>query len=187
MKSTKKLLLASAAVAICALPVCIMAESAIAKTVTTKTVVQHQEFPTDGRVEFSVFDLNNDHVLTMQEVGKKLFYIYDTDGNEVIDNNEFDNKKVVTIAPVQKNTYTFVDYDNDGHAEEATYTYETFLERSLLAEFDEDMDGLSAEDFIETSFLKLDDDGSKAIELEEWEEEYMARVKPENAEQERYN
>lgn len=182
MKLSNKLLLASAS---CAL-LFSTAPANADTTVTTKTVVHQKELPNTNKTNFNAFDLNEDGILSMQEVGEKLFYIFDTDGNEVIDNIEFDHKQVMTIIPMQKDTYTYVDIDNDGKTDSATYTYETFIQQSQLMRFDENMDGLSPADFIEMSFLELDDDKSKVIELDEWKEEYTAKVRPANAEQERY-
>ncbi len=183
MKHSHKYLLATAA---CAL--LLGAPSVQAETITTKTVVHQQPLPENAqKINFSAFDLNQDGILSMQEVGEKLFYVFDTDGNEVIDNIEFDHKQVMTIIPMEKDTYKYVDWDNDGQPESTTITYETFIDQSMLMAFDKEMDGLSPADFIEMTFLELDDDKSKAIELEEWKEEYHAKIKPANAEQERYN
>ncbi len=181
MNFINRMLLASAA---CAL--IIGSQPANAETVTTKTSVHQKDLPNIEKTDFGAFDLNHDNILSMSEVGKKLFYIFDTDGNEVIDNIEFDHKQVMTIIPMEKNTYQFVDFDTDGKTDVATYTYETFFQQSGLMRFDQDMDGLSPADFIEMTFLELDDNNSKAIELDEWKEEYTAKVKAANAEQERY-
>lgn len=182
MKFTK-LLMASAAC--CAFIISAPAVNADT-TVTTETMVQQKDLPNVKKTNFSAFDLNEDGILSMQEVGTKLFYIFDTDGNEVIDNIEFDKKQVMTVIPMEKNTYTYVDFDADGEAEEATYTHETFFEVSGLMRFDDNMDGLSASEFIAHSFLELDDDKSAVIELEEWQEAYEESVRPATAEQERY-
>ena len=158
-----------------------------AGTVTEKTIVTQKELSNVQKINFDAFDLNKDNILSMAEVGEKLFYIFDTDGNEVIDNVEFERKQVMTIIPMEKRTFIFSDYDDDGHAESSSYTYESFIQQSQLMRFDKDRDGLSPADFIGMSFLELDDDKSKAIELQEWKEEYIAKVFPSSAEQERYN
>jgi hypothetical protein len=179
---SKRLLLASAACIACAVPFKSQAE-----TITKKTVIHQKNIEGVQKTNFKAFDLDNNGILSMNEVGEKLFYIFDTDGNEVIDNIEFNNEQVMTIIPMEKDTYTYVDWDDDNQPEQVTYTYETFIEESPLMRFDEDMDGLSPADFIESSFLRLDDDDSKAIELDEWKEAYIETVIPENAKQERYN
>ena len=183
MKTPSKLLLASAA---CFALVSV--KPASADTVTTTTVVQPQELPEGSNVvNFSAFDLNGDNILSMNEVGEKLFYVFDTDGNEVIDNIEFDNKNVMTLTPMEKDTYTFTDWDEDGVAESATYTYETFYQESGLMRFDKNKDGLSPADFTGHTLLELDIDNSKVIELDEWKKAYIASVAPDNADNERYN
>lgn len=181
MTMSKKFLLTTTVLALFAGP-------ALAQTVTTTTVVKQTELPPQiEKTDFMAFDLNKDNILSMQEVGKKLFYIFDTDGNEVIDNIEFDQKRVLTIIPMEKQVLTYVDLDNDGRTDEATITHETFIQKSGLIVFDEDLDGLSAADFIKLSFLQLDDNNSKVVELDEWEKAYTAMTHYPNAEQDRYN
>lgn len=155
-------------------------------TSTTQTVVTPVDLPNMEKTNFSAFDLNKDGILDMVEVGTKLFYIFDTDGNEVIDNIEFENKKVMTIIPMEKETFKFVDYNGDGAADDTSYTHEAFFKTSGLMRFDQNMDGLSPHDFVEQTFLVLDDNNSKAIELDEWKEAYIKYARPPVAEQERY-
>ena len=182
MKLSGKVLLASAAC------VALMSVApANAETVTTKTVVHQKVVPDTDKVNFSAFDINHDGVLSMDEVGEKLFYVFDTDGNETIDNLEFDHRQVMTIIPMEKDTYTYVDWDNDGDVDESTYTYQTFFQQSGLMRFDNNMDGLSPAEFINEGFLALDDDKSTVIELDEWKEAYQHSMRPSAAEQERYN
>lgn len=154
---------------------------------TTKTVVHQKDLPNTKKTNFSAFDLNEDGILSMKEVGTKLFYIFDTDGNEVIDNIEFDHKQVMTIIPMEKTTYTFIDFGGDGDTDVADFTYEDFFKKSGLIRFDKNMDGLSAGEFIGYNIRELDDDDSTVIELEEWKEAYEEARHAPNAEQERYN
>lgn len=168
----------------------LLAGAAHAETVTTttRTVVQQQPIPPgDVLMNFQQFDLNGNGILSMPEVGEKLFYIFDTDGNEVIDNIEFNRDRVVTITPMEKITVKMVDIDSDGVSEASNYTYETFNQSSGLARFDGDLDGLSPADFIDTSFLALDTDSSKAIELDEWKKAYISSRAPLSADQDGYN
>lgn len=156
-------------------------------TMTTKSVVNQK--PIDGhvQVDFNSLDLNKNGILSMAEVGERLFYIFDADGNEVIDNIEFGQNRVITIAPMEKHTLKMVDFESDGNVELSTYTYETFSRTSGLTRFDEDRDGLSAAEFIDTSLLKLDTDDSKTIELDEWKKHYIASRAPKAADQDGYN
>jgi hypothetical protein len=181
MKKLGKLMLASAAF------VALSTGAAHAETVTTTTVVTPQAVPNMIQTDFAAFDLNGDNVLSMKEVGTKLFYIFDTDGNEIIDNIEINNRQVMTIIPMEKKTFTFVDLNNDGHAEASSYTSEAFIKDSRLARFDKNNDGLSAGEFVEKSFLELDTDNSKAVELDEWKKAYIASLSAPNADPDHYN
>lgn len=156
-------------------------------TTTTRTMVTPK--PVDAlRVNFDAFDRNRNGILSMDEVGEHLFYLFDTDGNEVIDNVEFYNKRIITIAPMEKHTLKMVDVENPaGTVTSSTYNYETFYSTSGLTRFDSDLDGLSPAEFIDSSFLKLDTDNSKAIELDEWKSAYALSRTPLAARQDNYN
>ena len=158
-----------------------------AETVTTQTSVTQREIPATNKVNFASMDLNKDGLLSRNEVGRKLFYIFDTDGNEVIDNMEFDTPKVITVIPLEKKELTMIDFDDDGTADVTQYSSEEFANYSMLNRFDKDQDGLSAEEFIGTSFLKLDTDKSKVIEIQEWRDAYIQSLSPKSAKQYRYN
>jgi len=158
-----------------------------AATIETKTVTTQQHQSGVDTVNFMAFDLNNDGVLSMSEVGEKLFAIFDRDNNGNIDNHEFDAKRVITIIPMEKETFRFVDYNNDGVAEETSHTYQTFMETSNLMRFDKDRDGLSAAEFIQVDYLKLDKNDDHLINMQEWKDAYIASRKYPNADQERYN
>jgi Ca2+-binding EF-hand superfamily protein len=185
MKSYKKALAVSAAVL--ALGMVVSSAQAQSDTVTTKTMVVPKEIPNINRVDFAEFDLNNDGVLSMEEVGEKLFYLFDNDGNHVIDNIEFTNRKVMTIVPMEKHTYTYIDHNSTGTVDKTKYTHETFYEQSMLARFDDDVRGLSPESFIGHSFLEMDTNRDGAVDIHEWKAAYIKSVLPEVAKQERYN
>lgn len=158
-----------------------------AETYKTTTITKQTEIANATPVDFSAFDLNQDSRLSMAEVGEKLFKVFDTDGNSIIDNIEFKNKKIITIVPMEKKTLTFVDYDSDGKDDEGHYTLETFSQKSQLSRFDKNNNGLSPAEFINVGFLELDDNNSKVIEIDEWKEAYTKMLHYPNAEQERYN
>lgn len=152
----------------------------VGETVTTTTT------PAITTLTMAELDANNDMMLSMEEVGEKLFFIFDQDGNEVIDNIEFENNAVLTMRPVDVQKYTYVDINNDGTIESSSYTYEMMYEQSGLIQFDDNADGLSPADFLETSFLETDDNKDKTIDLQEFQEVYIASRAPKSAEQERY-
>lgn len=163
-----------------------LSPAAQADTVTTKTYVQAQELENVNAVNFKVFDTNKDGIFSMSEVGDKLFESFDTNNDDLIDNTEWNTKTVITVIPMEKETFQFVDYDDDGLSEKSSYTYQTFYQASGLIGFDDNQDGLSAADFIETPLLELDDNDNKMIDKEEWGEAYKeSRMK--HAEQDSYN
>lgn len=153
-----------------------------------KTVITTPEVrPGINYIDFNRMDRNHDGILSRSEVGAELFYLFDRDGNEIIDNVEFDRVGVYTLTPLQKETVFKIDFDEDGMADVTEYNVENFLDRTRLSRFDTDNNGLSPREFIRSSFLKLDDNDSKAIELDEWEKAYTASILPKAAEQDRYN
>ena len=180
---SKSLLLAGVAVAAIGLG----SVSSHADTVTKQTTVTQKELPDTYKVNFSAMDLNHDGILSRSEVGRKLFYIFDTDGNEVIDNVEYGKNKVLTIIPLEKTELTMVDFDDDGKPDVTKYTSEQFADFSMLNRFDKDNNGLSAEEFIGLPFLKMDTNDDKGIDIEEWRAAYIASLSPESAKQYRYN
>lgn len=157
-----------------------------AETVTTQTYVETKDVPGTKAIAFSAFDVNKDGEYSMEEVGEMLFEIFDTNNDKLIDNLEWDNKNVYTITPMEKETFKFVDHNSDGLTDEATYTYDTFYKASGLIKFDEDEDGLSAQEFIGIGFEELDDTEDKMINKEEWQKAYLATL-PEHAKNVNYN
>lgn len=161
--------------------------AAHADTVTTKTVVQQKDIPNVNRVDMTMFDLNHDKILSRDEVGEYLFKVFDTDNNHNIDNIEFKQPKFITLIPMEKETMITVDFDNDGVPDKAEHTYESFVQLSQLGRFDDDQDGLSAKEFINTGYEVLDDDEDRQISLEEWKEAYGELLHITVNEPERYN
>jgi len=163
-------------------PVAVDAQTETTVTTTDTTVSKTQWettretlLPTDTRVINLVdFDLNSDRILTRREVGTRLFKIYDTDGNEAIDNNEFEHRAVLTVVPVKTETTVTYDYDGDGVTDRASMTSSTFLERTMLARFDANANGLSPREFTGRAFLAADVNSDKIVNMEEWEASYNA-------------
>ncbi len=152
--------------------------AAQAETVTTETYTEPTRPSNSIQVDFKVFDLNNDGIYSMQEVGERLFESFDTNNDDLIDNTEYNKNIVMTITPMEQETYQFIDNDDDGYVEKSTYTYETFYQTSGLARFDDNADGLSAHDFVDKSLQELDKDDDNLISLKEWKQAYTASVKP---------
>ena len=127
-------------------------------------------------------------MLEPEEVGEKLFYQYDLDGNETLDNIEFNKELMVNFAPVEETRVFFVDYNNDGVLESEEVKQDVVMARTGLDRFDTDGDdGVTAREFIGQSFLQLDTDDSGMIEMREWKRVYMEKMAPQAANNEIYN
>jgi hypothetical protein len=177
---TKKLLLYSTALLALG---CLAAVPGRAETVRQNTTVTQVEIPNAEKIDFSAFDLNKDGVLSRAEVGEKLFYVFDVDGNHVIDNIEFNRKTVLTFIPMESQTVTAYDFNDDGHPEVTKVTYSTFMERSGLARFEKTSDGLAPSDFLSPrAFNQLDVNKDKVIDIAEWKGAYIKSLDKRNKE-----
>lgn len=154
----------------------------VTKTTSTTPMMIEGAIP----VNFTYLDVNGDGILSRAEVGEKLFFLFDTDGNKVIDNIEIKKSQVITLIPFEKTELTMIDFDDDGKADIVDVTSDEFMAFSMLNRFDKDNDGLSAEEFIGHSALELDTDKSGVIEYPEWKEVYLKSLSPLNAKQWRY-
>jgi Ca2+-binding EF-hand superfamily protein len=162
--------------------------SASATTIGTETRLVYKPIPEATVVDFRVFDGNRDNILSMEEVGEKLFYTFDKDGNQLVDNIEFTRPMVLTFAPMERITMQYVDFNNDGMADKTTQTQEQFMQQTGLSRFNRDGTGLAADEFIGVPFKGVDRDKSGQIDVREWKEVYIAslRALPQN-ETFRYN
>lgn len=155
-------------------------------TKITDTYTMQKPVPDAITVDFSAFDLNQDGELSRDEVGEKLFRIFDTDGNGVIDNIEFERPLVMTVIPMERKTVISTDFGADGEPARVETSTEDFYKRSMLAKFDRDGTGLSARGFLERDFWSLDDNRDRVIDLREWKAAYNAALRP-SANHGRYN
>lgn len=158
-----------------------------AATVVKDTVIKQRDIPDTIKVNFIEFDTNKDGSLSRREIGEKLFYIFDTDGNEVIDNIEYSKARVITLIPMEKQEITSVDFNDDGIPDDSTFNQEEFMRQSLLYKFDTNKDGLSAKDFLGQVYWELDDNKDKMVEIKEFEAAYIESTQPSAANPNRYN
>jgi len=159
------------------LAITVAAQSIHAETTTTTTIVQSQPAGDNTmKVNLMAFDSNHDNILSMREVGEKLFDLFDQDHNGYIDNIEFNKKMFITVIPMEKDTIKFVDYDDDGKPDAVTHTTETFMADSHLKRFDTNGDGLTPAEFIQTGYQKLDIDNDQMISKDEWKKAYHDSV-----------
>ena len=182
MKRNFKFFLAGAAVTAMMLSASpVKAEDLVVRSTTvTKT---EQVLPKTGTrlINFMDFDLNQDKTLSTFEIGEMLFKLFDSDGNEVIDNVEYEHRNVMTVVPMEKETVISYDFDNDGQADRVERSYERVLEETKLSRFDNGGGGISPRDFAEKSFLEMDVNRSKMIELNEWRGAYIESIAEKNA------
>jgi len=157
------------------------ATTTTAQTITTHTTTEPGPLKAGTRVvHLEDFDTNGDHILSTREIGDAIFKLYDTDGNGVIDNIEYERPAVLTVAPVEKTTTIQYDFNNDGIADKEVTTYDQFMENTQLARFDKNHDGLSAHEFTGKAFNLVDVDKSKVIEMKEWQGVYIASLDAKN-------
>ncbi len=154
-------------------------------TVTkTEIITPPQEQLVSGRGDhifsFADADLNHDGVLSMNEVGKMMFRIYDVNGNGAIDNNEYERHTRITVTPAEKTTITSYTVDDDSTADKTTYTRENFMEGSRLSRFGTVKEGLSPHEFIGQDFMSVDVNRDHAVDLKEWQGTYIASIDKKN-------
>jgi Ca2+-binding EF-hand superfamily protein len=173
MSSTMKMMMMSALVMTVPAVAAQAEETKIRKEVYTDV----QDLPNVKKVNFSEFDTNEDGKYSMKEVGDRLFDSFDLDDNAYIDNKEWNTISVMTIVPIEQETFEFVDVGNDGDTDYTNYGYKTFYEESGLMRFDKNKNGLNAKEFIGKTMQSLDKDENNLISLEEWEAAYAETYK----------
>ncbi len=139
----------------------------------TRTVTRPVQEPNIEIIPFSRFDLNNDGVLSAAEAGENLFYLFDADGNQVLDNIEWEREIVYTTVPVQKDTYVYLDTNGDGEFDTKQFDTQRLELTTALSKFDEDNGGLSPRKFSDSSFLEADLNRDKVVDIGEWRATYL--------------
>lgn len=192
MKNTFKIL-SLASVAVMALSAGAMAQTpkeigdasndpAVTATSVTKTVTV-----APAATSIMMYDLNGDGMLSQDEIGNKLFYMFDTDGNESLDNIEWNKTVKITMAPFEKITVTKMDVDGDGVDEEEAINVDVFMKATGLERFDQNGEGISPRTFTGKSVLQMDTDKSGLIEMKEWKKAYSESRAPLAADNAIYN
>jgi Ca2+-binding EF-hand superfamily protein len=157
-----------------------------ARQVTVKEEVTPKDVIKGRSVDFMSFDIDGDGTLSRDEVGEKLFQFFDRDGNQVIDNIEMEKPSIFVFTPMTKKTIEIVDYAT-GQEAKTSMTEEEFLQKSQLAKFDQDEDGLSPLDFLGVPFNKVNVKKDGVIDLYEFKRAYAASVRPRHEESFNYN
>lgn len=133
------------------------------------------------------YDLNNDGMLSRAEIGNKLFYQFDRDGNESLDNIEWNKPIMISLAPVETITITKMDIDGDGVDDNEQIEVDVFMKATGLEAFDNDGNGISPREFTGKSVLQMDIDKSGLIEMKEWKKAYKDSRAPLAANNDIYN
>ncbi|HRK97423.1 MAG TPA: hypothetical protein PLE43_02980 [Alphaproteobacteria bacterium] len=157
------------------------------KTATVRVEVAPKDASGRESIDFSEFDINHDGVFEREEVGEKLFTIFDKDKNGVIDNLEMKKIGLRVYSPMQKKTIETVDYTTPGKEQRISVTEEEFIQQSKLIKFDKEEDGLSPIDFLGMPFNQVNVKNDGVIDLYEWKRAYAASVKPLHIESFQYN
>ncbi|MCC6597762.1 MAG: hypothetical protein IT559_03115 [Alphaproteobacteria bacterium] len=157
------------------------------KDVTVRVEVAPKNANVKDGIDFSEFDTNHDGVYERDEVGEKLFTIFDRDGNQVIDNLEMKKVGLKVYMPMEKTTISVVDYSIPGKEQARTVTQEEFVQASKLIKFDKNQDGLTPLDFLEMPFNQVNVKNDGVIDLQEWKRAYASSVRPLHMESFHYN
>lgn len=158
-----------------------------AKQVKVRVEIEQKSVSNRTRINFSELDINQDGVFSREEVGEKLFEVFDRDGNQVIDNIEMKRVGLITLAPMTKKTIETIDYHSSETPQKVRVSEEEFYRKSKLGMFDKNDDGLSPLDFLEMRFNKVDVRRDGVIDLYEWKRAYAASVKRMHEEDFNYN
>lgn len=163
-------------------------EGVVTQRVHTVTEVRPLP-PKEGTrlVNLADYDVNNDGVLSRRETGEMLFKLLDSDGNQIIDNIEFEKRNMMTIAPMERETVVSYDFDNDGQPDRIERSTEVFTQQTMLSAFDKDGAGMSPKDLAQKEFLNMDVNRDSAIDIYEWRGAYDKAIDDYNRSQARFN
>lgn len=163
-------------------------DGVVTERVHTITEVRPIAPPTGTRlVNLDEYDTNHDGVLSRRETGEMLFKLLDSDGNQIIDNIEFEKRNMMTIAPMEKETVVSYDFDNDGQPDRVERTSEKIEQKTMLSAFDKDGTGMSPKDLAGKEFLNMDVNRDSAIDIYEWRGAYDAAIDKQNRSNARLN
>lgn len=156
-------------------------DKVVEETITEKTIVtethERAVLPEGARViNFAEFDVNGDGILTREEIGVKLFHLFDNDGNHLLDNIEYTRNNIITILPIAKDVVIKYDLDGDGVPDKTEVSHTMIMEETMLSRFDADGQGLSPEKFTGRHFNIADINKDKFVDLEEWKASYNSTI-----------
>ena len=117
----------------------------------------------------SIFDMNKDNVITVEEVSQTLFNTFDADRNRALEDFEYNNTIKINLRDFPQDDYTY-EFDNK------TYSYTQFTELTQINLFDDYNNGLKGQDLLNESFFQLDKNENGYITFEEWHDAYLNAV-----------
>lgn len=150
-------------------------------------VTPKNEKKSKNTLNLSDFDINKDGILDRDEIGEKLFTLFDRDRNHVIDNREMKKVGILAFTPMKKKTISVINYHGEGIPSKTDVTEEEFMQASRLSRFDQDADGLTPLDFLGIPFNKVNVKRDGVIDMQEWKRAYASSVRPKHEEQFNYN
>ena len=160
----------------------------VTERVHTITEVRPIAPPTGTRlVNLDEYDTNHDGVLSRRETGEMLFKLLDSDGNQIIDNVEFKQRNMLTVAPMEKETIVSYDFNNDGQPDRVERSSEVIEQKTMLSAFDKDGAGMSPKDLAGKEFLNMDVNRDGAIDIYEWRGAYDEKIDKQNRSNARLN
>lgn len=163
-------------------------DGVVTERVHTITEVRPITPPTGTRlVNLDEYDINHDGVLSRRETGEMLFKLLDSDGNQIIDNIEFEKRNMMTVAPMEKETTVSYDFNGDGQPDRVERTAEVIEQQTMLTAFAKDGAGMSPKDLAGKEFLNMDVNRDGAIDIYEWRGAYDEAIDKKNRSDARLN
>jgi hypothetical protein len=158
-----------------------------AQEVTVSVEIEAKKQEGKQSIELDDLDLNKDGILAHNEVGERLFQIFDRDNNQLIDNIEMYRPSLIVFTHMEQKNIETISYHENNKAQKKTVTYQEFLKESKLSRFDKNKDGLSPLDFLEMTFNEVNIIDDAVINFYEWERAYAESVRPVHMENYNYN
>ena len=159
----------------------------------------HAGLDLENQTEIYIPDLDLDHDgrIHRTELAEYLFFYFDHDGNESLTKGEYRRERAFTLLPYEAEEIEFIDLDHDGKDDGLTYDMAAFLQTVMV---DKEAAAIAIEDgqfdaehVIDLYFSRLDINKNRAIDMDEWQDEYAKhgvikpKKRPKAANNNRYN
>jgi hypothetical protein len=139
---------------------------------TTTTVVTRP-------VTFYYYDTSHHNIVANAELTEPVFKIWDTDGNDSIDNHEYYNNAMVMYEPVEYNKRTYQDIDMDGLPELTKEEYTIRLQKlpGYPTLNTDKKDGISVYEFTGFGFQAADLDDNNQVSYDELRKAFYGQAR----------